>query len=95
MNDQFGKLVSWIFGILVLMIGTVNVFWGNDTGFGIFIILLALLYFPPFSEMLKKRLNIKIHYLIKIILGVLVLWAAMGVGELPEKISMMREDLNF
>lgn len=95
MQNIFGKTISWIFGILVLVIGFVNIFWGNDPGFGIFLVILALIYLPPFSAMLKKRFGIKIHYLIKIILAILIIWAAMGVGELPDKISMMRQDLNF
>ena len=42
-----GKIVSWLFGIAVLAAGLVNTFWGNDTGFGIFLVLLSLTYFLP------------------------------------------------
>ena len=36
-------IISWLFGVIFFAIGFVNTFWGNDPGFGIFIILLSLL----------------------------------------------------
>ena len=48
MNNNFNvrNLISWPFGIAVFAIGVLNVFWGNDFGFGVFIILLSLVYVP-------------------------------------------------
>lgn len=42
MNNKSAVLniVSWISGFLFSFIGVVNMFWGNDPGFGIFIFLL-------------------------------------------------------
>ena len=48
------KTLNRIFGTLTLLIALVNIFRGNDPGFGIFILLLALLYIPPTEKLYKK-----------------------------------------
>ena len=85
--------ISWVFGVIVLAIGLINLFWGNDPGFGAFVLLLSLLYFPPLSALLRRRFNIGVHYVVKILLGIFILWAALGVGELLEKTGMMLRSL--
>jgi hypothetical protein len=40
-------------GIAVFAAGVVNTFWGNDPGFGVFILLLSFVYFPPTSNILS------------------------------------------
>lgn len=81
--------VSWIFGVIVLAIGIVNIFWGNDPLFGLFIALSALVYVPQVTTLFKKITGIRIHFVVKILLGLLILWAALGVGELFDKIDMV------
>ncbi len=87
--------MSLVFGILVFAIGLVNTFWGNDTGFGIFILLLSFLYFLPVSDLLKKITGFTIPKmgLIKIGLAFFIIWASLGVGELFDKIELMLESL--
>jgi hypothetical protein len=68
-------------------------FWGNDPFFGVFIVLLSLVYFPPANALLKKITGFSIHPIIKILLGIFILWAALGVGELFDKIELMKQDL--
>ena len=84
-------IISWLFGLLFFAIGIVNTFWGNDPGFGIFIVLLSLLYFLPVNDMLRKITGFTIPkmWLVKILVGMFIIWAAMGVGELFDKIEMM------
>ena len=95
MNNAFNvrNLFSWLFGIAVFAIGLVNVFWGNDFGFGVFIILLSLVYFPPLNTMFKIKTGLSIPVIVKILLGIFILWAALGVGELFGKIDLMMKDL--
>jgi hypothetical protein len=83
------NVVSWLFGMLVIAIGLVNVFWGNDPGFGAFLILLAFVYFPPVNDILKKITGFAIPGFIKILLGLFIIWASLGVGELFDKIDLM------
>jgi hypothetical protein len=87
-----GDIISWLFGIAVLAIGILNTFWGNDPGYGIFIILLSFVYFPPATAFLKKISGISIPLIVKIILGIFILWTAVGVAELFDKIDLMLKD---
>ena len=48
------NITSWLFGVLFFAIGVINMFWGNDPGFGVFIIVLSFIYFPPASALFKK-----------------------------------------
>ena len=92
---NIGNTISWVFGVLVFAIGLVNTFWGNDAGFGIFLLLLSFVYFLPVNELLKKITSFSIPKmgLIKIGLGFFIIWASLGVGELFDKIELMLGDL--
>ncbi len=89
------NIISWLFGIVFFAIGVVNSFWGNDPFFGIFIILLSLVYFLPVNDILKKMTGFSIPGMgiVKILLGIFILWASLGVGELFDKIDLMMMDL--
>lgn len=92
-ESTLGNIIGWLFGILVLAIGLVNTFWGNDPGFGIFLVLLAFVYFPPANTLFRKWTGRSIPLVAKILLGVFIIWAALGVGELFDKIDLMLNDL--
>jgi hypothetical protein len=87
-------IISWLFGIVAFAIGVVNTFWGNDPGFGVFILLLSFVYFLPVNDILKKMTGFAIPKmrLIKILMGIFIIWAALGVGELFDKIELMMMD---
>ena len=89
------NIISWLFGIVFFVIGVVNTFWGNDPGFGVFILLLSLVYFLPVNDILKKMIGFSIPRMgiVKILLGIFILWATLGVGELFDKIDLMMMDL--
>ncbi len=86
---RLGAVAGLIFGIVVVAIGLINLFWGNDAGFGLFLLLLSTVYFPAFNVYLHRWTGFSIHWAIKIVLGLFVLWAALGVGELFGKIDLM------
>ncbi len=90
-----GKIISWLFGLAVFAAGIINSFWGNDVGFGIFLVLLSFVYILPVNEIFKKLTGVSIPKirLLKILLGVFIIWAALGVGELFDKIELMKNDL--
>ncbi len=87
------SLISWLFGAAVLAVGVINTFWGNDPGFGIFLILLAFVYFPPANAIFNRVTSFKIPGVVKIILGVFIIMASLGVGELFDKIDLMMANL--
>ena len=85
--------VSWLFGIAVIAVGLINIFWGNDAGFGAFLILLSFVYFTPLNTLLKEKIGFSIPLLVKIILGIFIIIASLGVGELFHKIDLMLMDI--
>jgi hypothetical protein len=91
------SIIGWIFGIAVFAAGVVNTFWGNDPGFGIFLLLLSFVYFPPTSNLLraisKRLIGFPIPKAAKIVLGIFIVWATLGMGELFDKINLMMMDL--
>jgi hypothetical protein len=88
------NIIGWLFGIIVFAIGIINMFWGNDPFFGVFILLVSFIYFLPVNDVLKKMIGFSIPRMgmIKILLGPFILWAALGVGELFDKIDLMMMD---
>ena len=87
------SIISWLFGITVFVIGLINVFWGNDPGFGAFLLVLSFVYFPPVNANLQKRTGFSIPRIVKIGLGIFIIWASLGVGELFDKIDLMMGNL--
>jgi len=85
----FYGILGWFFGCLIVAIAAINIFWGNDQGFGLFILFLSLLYFPPASNHISKIVKFSIPPVVKIMLGAFILWACLGVGELFNKVGMM------
>jgi len=92
-SSALGNILGWFFGIVVLAIGVVNLFWGNDPEFGVFLLLLSFVFFPPVNDIVRKRFGFTIPLVIKIILAAFIIWAALGVGELFDKIDLMTKDL--
>ncbi len=92
-NSVITNLIGWIFGIAVFAAGVINIFWGNDPLFGVFILALSFVYFPPAIVFVQKVIGLSIHWTLKILLAASVIVATLGVGELFEKIDLMMKDL--
>jgi hypothetical protein len=65
-------IIGWLFGLAVLAIGLINTFWGNDPGFGIFIVFLSFIYFPPVNSILRKVTSFSIPRILKILVGIFI-----------------------
>ena len=83
---------GWLFGAVVFAAGIVNVFWGNDPEFGVFIVLLSVVFFPVTNVVLHDFTGFTIPWWAKVALAVFIVWTTMGVGELPDKIDLMLND---
>lgn len=90
----FVTTITWLFGLVVLSIGLINSFWGNDPLVGWAMVLLSGVYFFPLNTLLSNWVGFTIPRLgiIRSILGILLLVAALGVGELFDKIDLMLAD---
>lgn len=91
MNKQsiFLNAISVLFGVLFSAIGLINTFWGNDPFYGLFVIGLSLIYYPPIGELLLNLTGFTIKSWMKIIVSLFIIWSALGVGELFDKIELM------
>jgi lysylphosphatidylglycerol synthetase-like protein (DUF2156 family) len=96
MNNKsvLGNLAGWIFGLAVAAAGVVNMFWGNDFFFGVFLFLLSFVFLPQVNAFIRKSFGFSIPFVAKIILLIFIIWAAVGVGELFQKIDLMVSDLS-
>lgn len=87
------RALPWFFGFLVVAIGLVNTCWGNDPGFGVFLLLLALVFFPPVAAGIQARTGLSFPAWFRVVLALFILWASLGVGELFYKIELMLRTL--
>ena len=76
--------ISWGVGFVIFIIGVLNILRGNDPYLGIAFMLVSFLYVPTTNHFIKKKFGISIHYLLKIILAVFLLWIALSVGAIAE-----------
>ncbi|MDP5092475.1 MAG: hypothetical protein NWQ17_04155 [Polaribacter sp.] len=83
-------IINLLFGLLFFYIGFVNTFWGNDPFYGLFIILLSILFFLPIINLFIEKIPQKTLLILKIILGLFIIWSSLGVGELFDKIELMK-----
>jgi hypothetical protein len=76
-------IISWIFGIVFFIIGVLNIIFVHIVP-GSFYILFTFLYIPSTNIYFKNRFGFSIPIAVKIILGLIILWATLGVGDLME-----------
>lgn len=88
-------VASSVFGLICIAIGIINTFWGNDTFYGIFLILLSLVFFPAVTRMIHDKIGFAIPGILKIVLALFVIWSSLGVGELFDKIALMQSALGL
>jgi hypothetical protein len=83
-SKSFFNLVSRIFGFTIFIIGVLNILRGNDQLLGIAYMLISFIYAPNANKIIKKSIGFSIHYLLKILLAIFLLWITMAVGAIAE-----------
>jgi hypothetical protein len=89
MKQGITLLLNWFVAVLFSTIGIVNCVVGNDPEFGVFILLLSLLFYPPLRLVFQQKTGRKIPALVLILLGLFVFWSSLGVGELLNKFNFL------
>ena len=89
MKQGITLLLNWFIAVLFSTIGIVNCVVGNDPEFGVFILLLSLLFYPPLRLVFQQKTGWSIPSYVLILLGLFVFWSSLGVGELLEKIKII------
>jgi len=77
------KTLSWIFGILILIIGILTIFQIHIVP-GMIYFVLSLFFFPITNTILKKRFGLFIPFVMKVILFLFIMWFTLGVSDLAE-----------
>ena len=77
------NIVGWAFAILFIVIGILNLFLVHPVP-GVFYLVLSLIYIPRVNALLKRKLGFTIPLFAKVILGLVVLWGTLAVGDLAE-----------
>ena len=88
---MMNKILGWLLAIVFSLIALINIFWGNDSIFGIFLLFLALSYVPTINDLIALKTGIRLPLWSKIAIDVFIIWSSLGVGELFDKIDMMLE----
>ena len=87
------RLLQLAAGAILLFVGFVQSFWGNDPYLGWVISLVASAYLTLAGHDLLADLAIsdRTQRVAGFAVFLLIMWIALGVGELPEKMAMMLE----
>lgn len=80
-------ILSWIFGIVFFITGVLNMFLVHPVP-GIFYLLLSLAYIPQTNDMLKRTFGVAVPLAAKIIVGFVILWGTLAVGDLAEILGL-------
>jgi len=88
LNDKsmVGKIIGWLFGLVVFAIGILNLFLVHPVPAGIYM-LLSFIYLPPANEVLREKFNLSIPLAVKIILGIVIIWFTLGISDLGDMID--------
>lgn len=81
------NIISWLFGAIFLVTGVLNAVLVHPVP-GIFYLLLSLVYFPPVSVFVKKKFGLAIPFWAKVVLGLVILWGTLAVGDLAEILGL-------
>ncbi|MDX9848681.1 MAG: hypothetical protein RBT74_17000 [Tenuifilaceae bacterium] len=52
----------------------------------------SFIYIPQVGLLFHKITGLRNHWIVKVLTGLFILWAALGVGELFDKIDLMLTD---
>ena len=83
-----GHMMGWLFGILLLIIGILNLFLVHPVP-GIAYLLLSLIYLPPATAQLKTWFGFSLPPVVKIILGIVIIMFTLGVSDLGDMIDKL------
>jgi hypothetical protein len=82
------RIGGWIFGILVLTTGLLNMFLVHPVP-GIAYLLISMVYFPPANAYFRKKLGFTIPLVVKIVLGIVLVMFTLGVSDLGDMIDKL------
>lgn len=82
-KSKVGNITCWIFVVVFFVIGILNMILIHPVP-GVFYLLLLFIYLPSTNTFLKNKFGFSIPLIVKIIFGLVILWATLAVGDLME-----------
>ncbi|MGY5851368.1 hypothetical protein [Salegentibacter sp. F14] len=76
-------MISWIFTVVFVILGILNLILIHPVP-GIFYILFSCIFPPGLNSLLKEKTGLIIPFWIKLLLGLIILWGTLAVGDLAE-----------
>ncbi|HYD35174.1 MAG TPA: hypothetical protein VD999_03860 [Vitreimonas sp.] len=80
-------IINWLFGIIFFVIGVLNLLLVHPVP-GVFYLVLSLIYFPVTNKILQKNLGFTIPFALKVIVGLVIMWGTLAVGDLAEILGL-------
>jgi hypothetical protein len=85
-NYNISTIISLTFGIVVFIIGILNIFLVHPVP-GVVYLLLSCVYFPLSNTIFRKYSGFTIPPLLKIILGIIIIMFTLGVSDLGDMLD--------
>lgn len=85
-NVMTAYIIGWLFGLVVFALGVLNTFLVHPVPGAVYL-LLSLVYLPPANDLLEEKTGFSIPAVVKIILGVVIIWFTLGVSDLGDMID--------
>ncbi|HEY0169380.1 MAG TPA: hypothetical protein VGB75_20255 [Jatrophihabitans sp.] len=79
-------MIGWLFGVVFFMIGVLNAFLVHPVP-GVFYLLLSTVYLPPAYTVLSEKSGLAIPLSVKLVVGLVVSWGTLAVGDLVDMID--------
>lgn len=80
------RVAEWLFGLVLLGVAVANVVLVHPVPAMAYLVA-SLLYLPPASAWLQRRLGLSIHPVVKVGLGIAVAMFTLGVSDLGDRID--------
>lgn len=87
MEKKWHTVISWAFALVFFVTGVLNVILVHLVP-GAFYLALAIIYLPATNTFLRQKFGFAIPIAVKIILGLVILWATLAVGDLAEVLGL-------
>lgn len=82
-KSKVRNIICWIFIVVFFVIGILNMILIHPIP-GMFYLLISFIYLPSTNTFLNNKFGFSIPLVVKIIFGLVILWATLAVGDLME-----------
>ena len=87
-ESDFEKGISGVFGLIVFAIAILNLIFVHPVP-GVVAVLLSVIYLPQSNAFLKQRFEFQIPLVVKIGLGLFIIWFTLGISDLGDMIDKL------